>query len=127
MHAVAEDATFCVVARFDELQLVPNGQDFVFPAFQPPEIFFGHEAGAFIVPDQFRNGGAAVASDDREYLLGDGEDVASQLVGEPVIEDAYFMRAGCVALSQYRSTGFPQVIFSLLERADELNAGTALA
>src|SRR5262245_38732086 len=127
MHAVAEDATLCVVSRFDELQRFSCGKYFVFASFQPCQIFPGQVAGAFVVPDQLRNGGATVASDHREYLFGDREDVTSQLVRKPIIEDADFIGARCVALGQYRSSGLLQVIFSLLERTDELNAGTALA
>ena len=84
------------------------------------------EAETRVFPDKFFEVGLAIADEDGEDLVGDGEDSALRFVGQAGIEDAALFRAGVVLLELRGALAVLKVIGEVVFGFDERDAGTAL-
>ena len=126
-HTVPEDAPLRVIARLDQFDFLAERQHLALPPAETLEILIRHKAAARIAPDQFRNGGASIADENREQFFRDGEDTAVGFVREAIVEYAGFQRAANIALDDKRRGSLSQIGFGLFRRANQFDACAALA
>src|SRR5690349_2578189 len=118
MHTIAEDATLCVIAGFDEFQCFAPSQHFVFPTSQASKILICDIASARVTPNQLGNRRTPIALDKWKDLFRNRKNVTAWLLWKAIVKHTNFTRSFRITLRDQRGRRLLHILSRLLLVAD---------
>src|SRR5579859_6680097 len=102
MCSVAKDAALAMITGLHQAELFTRRHDFLEGRREPLLVYAPDEAGSRISVNQLLQAAHPIARNIGKDFVRQCADLSAGSSGQPVIEDSRFVRAGDVALQQYR-------------------------